>query len=111
MHVVPATATDYRRPYYSQEMEHEHLMKVLDSWQEDDKIVYITEIVTGGTLEGYVSFRFGFSNCYSVGADSFRSFPGGLTPKDLCILQGVLLYTYVESTVAATSSASRRTYD
>ena len=37
------------------EFQHEHLMNVIDSWKEGDRVIYITEILTAGTLEGYVS--------------------------------------------------------
>ncbi len=36
-------------------VEHENLMRVLDHWTEDDKEVYVTEIVVDGTVEGYVN--------------------------------------------------------
>lgn len=36
-------------------VQHENLMRVLDHWTEDDKEVYVTEIVVDGTVEGYVN--------------------------------------------------------
>lgn len=38
------------------DLEHDHLIKILDSWTEDDgSIIYITPIVTAGTLAMYIA--------------------------------------------------------
>lgn len=51
MHVVSSSGPDRPRSNLY-DFQHEHLMKVIDSWHEEDKIIYITEILTAGTLEG-----------------------------------------------------------
>eukprot|EP01138_Halocafeteria_seosinensis_P002727 gb/GECG01002788.1/.p1 GENE.gb/GECG01002788.1/~~gb/GECG01002788.1/.p1 ORF type:complete len:667 (+),score=91.19 gb/GECG01002788.1/:1-2001(+) len=53
MHVVSASGPGRPRDNLY-DFQHEHLMKVIDSWQEDNTVIYITEILTAGTLEGYI---------------------------------------------------------
>jgi len=36
-------------------LEHEHLIRVLDTWREAGALVYVTPIVTAGTLQNYIA--------------------------------------------------------
>lgn len=52
LHAVLKPRGTTNRQLEPHKLDHRHVLKVIDSWEDNDKIYYVTEILTAGTLEG-----------------------------------------------------------
>ena len=53
MHVVTVGANTLPSTHSALSLENDNLIKIVDSWREGNEVVYVTPIVTAGTLAGY----------------------------------------------------------